>query len=107
MDNDTNKCGEVIREARLKNNLTIAQLAEKINISDRYLQKIENENKIPSYKVLKKIINLLMIDANSLYYINVEMSNDDYDFICRKMKKCTESQLRILKATLNAILDDE
>lgn len=105
MANNMNNYGDVIREARLNSGLTIAELAEKIDISDRYLLKIENENKIPAYKVLKKIINILAIDANVFYYDNVNSTSDVYDFICRKLKKCNQYELNIIKETLNAILD--
>ncbi len=105
MEKNMNNYGNIIREARLNSNLTIAELAEKVDISDRYLLKIENENKLPSNKVLKKIINILMIDANSLYYDNINLTLDDYDFICRKLKNCNQYELSIIKATLNAILD--
>ena len=54
---------------------------------------------------IKKIINILMIDANSLYYDNINLTLDDYDFICRKLKNCNQYELSIIKATLNAILD--
>lgn len=105
MANNMNNYGNVIREARLNNGLTIAELAEKVDISDRYLLKIENENKIPGYKVFKKIINILAIDANVFYYDDVNSTSDDYDFICRKLKKCNQYELNIIKETLNAILD--
>lgn len=105
MGKNTNNYGDAFRKARLKRGLTRAELAEKVDISDRYLQKIENKNKMPTYKVLKKIINILAIDANVFYYDNVNSTSDVYDFICRKLKKCNQYELNIIKETLNAILD--
>ena len=48
MDNDLDSLGEILKAARKNNNLTREQLAERINISPRYLMFIENENKKPA-----------------------------------------------------------
>lgn len=45
MHNDLDSLGEILKAARKSNNLTREQLAERINISPRYLMSIENENK--------------------------------------------------------------
>ena len=44
MHNDLDSLGEILKAARKSNNLTREQLAERINISPRYLMSIENEN---------------------------------------------------------------
>lgn len=107
MGKNTNNYGDAFRKARLKRGLTRAELAEKVDISDRYLQKIENENKMPTYKVLKKIINILAIDANVFFYDDIDSGSDMYDHICRKLKSCNQYELNIINETLNAILDKD
>lgn len=52
MQNNMDKLGEIIKNARKNNNFTREQLAKKINITPRYLMSIENENKKPSYNVI-------------------------------------------------------
>ena len=100
-----NNIGDIIRDARLKNKMTISQLSELLGISDRYLLKIENENKIPSFKVMNKIINILTIDANEFYYINYKVENTKYNQICLKLKNCDEYVLTVLEATLDAMVN--
>lgn len=51
----------MIREYRLKKNLTQEQLAEKLDISSRHLQRLEYEEDRTTVKTLKKIINVLDI----------------------------------------------
>lgn len=47
--------GDTIKSERKKKNLTQKQLAEKINKSERMIQKYENGEVIPSIEVLNKI----------------------------------------------------
>ena len=46
--------GDVIKAARQKSGLTIEELANRLDISERYLYRIENEDKKPSYEVCGK-----------------------------------------------------
>ncbi len=51
----------MIREYRLKNKLTQEELAEKLDISWRHLQRLEYNEENTTVKTLKKIINVLDI----------------------------------------------
>ncbi|WP_068985146.1 helix-turn-helix domain-containing protein [Lysinibacillus xylanilyticus] len=53
--------GETIREARKKLNMTMIELAEKTELTQGYLSKIENNVKIPTHEVLKKLSETLEI----------------------------------------------
>lgn len=65
----------MIREYRLKNNLTQEQLAEKLDISSRHLQRLEYEEDKTTVKTLKKIVNVLDIPNNEiLKYIKEKSS---------------------------------
>ncbi len=60
----------MIRENRKKNNLTQEQLAEKIDLSWRQLQRLEAEEEKTTVKTLKKIIRILNIpDDEILEYL--------------------------------------
>ena len=65
----------MIREYRLKNNLTQEQLAEKLDISSRHLQRLEYEEDKTTVKTLKKIVNVLDIPNDEiLKYIGKKSS---------------------------------
>lgn len=49
MSKNANSAGNIIKEARESYNYTTEECAEKLGISTRYLQKIENEGNLPSY----------------------------------------------------------
>ena len=40
--------GEVVKNARQRSNLTMEELAYRLQVSPRYLYRIENEGKMPS-----------------------------------------------------------
>ena len=56
----------MIREYRIKNNITQEELAEKLNISSRQVQRIEAKQSRPSIKTLKEIIKILNISADDI-----------------------------------------
>lgn len=58
--------GKNIRKERHKQNLTIAQLAEKSGISDNFLGNIERGLDVPSLKTLVKIANSLSVSSDEL-----------------------------------------
>ena len=60
--------GDVIKNARLKADVTMEVLAEQVGVTERYLYRIENEGKIPSYDVLNKLIRELSIDPYLVHF---------------------------------------
>lgn len=56
----------MIKEYRIKNNLTQEQLAEKLNISWRHLQRLEQQEDKTTIKTLRKIIAVLNIPPEDI-----------------------------------------
>ena len=59
---------EIIKAARDKSDLTVEELTDRVGITERYLYRIENEGKVPTFEVLKKIVRELAIDGNLIFY---------------------------------------
>lgn len=59
--------GDVIKNARMEADITMEALAERIGVTERYLYRIENEGKKPSYDVLKKLIRELAIQPDLIF----------------------------------------
>jgi len=59
--------GKRIRIYRKKAGLTQEMLAEKLGLSSKYIQYIENGNRNPSLKVIFKIAKILEIDICKLF----------------------------------------
>lgn len=60
--------GDIIKNARQKNGLTIEELVEKADITVRYLYRIENQDAKPSYELLYFLIRELGIDPDTIFY---------------------------------------
>lgn len=43
--------GDVIKDARQNKSITIEALAEKLDVTERYMYRLENEHKKPSYDI--------------------------------------------------------
>ncbi|MBR2880070.1 MAG: helix-turn-helix domain-containing protein [Oscillospiraceae bacterium] len=63
---DQIKIGKFIAECRKKKNLTQAQLAEKLNISDRAISKWETGKAMPDSNIMLVLCNILGINVNEL-----------------------------------------
>ena len=56
----------MIKKYRLLNNLTQEQLAEKLEISTRQLQRLEKGSNVPSFLTLQKLVLILHIEDHDL-----------------------------------------
>ena len=63
---DQIKIGKFIAECRKKKNLTQAQLAEKMNVTDRAISKWETGKAMPDSGIMPKLCNILGINVNEL-----------------------------------------
>ena len=70
------KIGKFIAECRKAKNLTQAQLAEKLSVTDRAVSKWENGRSLPDTMLMLDLCKALDIDVNDL--LNGEMVMDNY-----------------------------
>ena len=63
-----NSClGDNIKAARYEKSMTQIELADRLEITPRYLKAIENDGKKPSYDLLKMIVNELNIQCDDVF----------------------------------------
>lgn len=79
---DQIKIGRFISECRKKKNITQAQLAEKLGITDRAVSKWENGKSLPDSSIMLDLCELLDITVNDLLS-GEKVSSEDYS---RKMQ---------------------
>ena len=103
--NHIDKLGTIIKNARINNSLTREQLAEKINITPRYLMAIENENKKPSYDVLFQLIRELSISADTIFFPENVTTITEIEQLIQLLHLCDERDLKVAKATIKSLLD--
>lgn len=99
--------GTTIKQARLSANLTQDELAEQIGITGRYIMALENEHKHPSFEVLCKIILTLNIPADNIFYPERQNTENEKEQLMRLLSRCDERDLKIITATVKAVLESK
>ncbi len=103
--NDTEVLGDVIKAARQKAKLTVEELAERVDVSERYLYRIENKGQKPSYDILYKLIRELAITPDSIFYPERSAKVSEVENLIRRLHNCDERSLEVIKATAIALID--
>ena len=104
MHNQPETLGSILKAAREKSGITIEALAERAEITERYLYRIENEGKKPSFDVLYKLIRELSISADSIYP-EKPSKDSEVENLLRMLSACDERSLEVVKATVKALID--
>lgn len=97
--------GDVIKNARLKADVTMEVLAERVGVTERYLYRIENEGKIPSYDVLNKLIRELSIDPYLVHFPERQAVDNEIGELLRMLCSCDRRALEVAKATIRTLIE--
>ena len=97
--------GHIVKSARERAGITIEELAEKAGISERYLYRIENEGKRPSYNVLYRMIRALNVSADIFFYPEKRTDDTEVDHLLRMLCNVDERALEVIKATATALIN--
>ncbi len=90
---DQIKTGKFIAECRKKKNLTQAQLAEKLNITDRAISKWETGKAMPDSNIMLDLCHILGINVNELLcgeIIDIEQKDEQLNELIFQMAKNEE-----------------
>lgn len=96
--------GKIIKSARQHSGLTMEELAEQIGVTERYLYRIENEDKKPSYDVLYKLVRVLSISPDLIFYPEKTSKESEVENLIRMLYNCDERSLEVVKATAKALI---
>lgn len=105
MHNKPETLGNIVKSARQRADITMEGLAEKVGITERYLYRIENEDKKPSYDVLYKLIRELSISPDSIFYPEKPSKDSEIENLLRMLYSCDERSLEVIKATAKALIN--
>ena len=97
--------GDIIKAARQKSGLTIEELANRLDITERYLYRIENQGKKPSFDILYKLIRELGISPDLIFYPERSDQDSEIEDLIRRLYNCDERSLEMIKATATALMD--
>ena len=105
MHNRPETLGCIIKAARESAGITIEALANKVDITERYLYRIENEGKKPSFDVLHKLVRELIISADLIFYPEKPSKDSEVENLLRMLSVCDERSLEVVKATAKALIN--
>ena len=105
--NSMDRLGGIIKNARLNKGLTREKLSELIHISPRYLMSIENENKKPSYDVLFRLVRVLGIATDTIFYPETQCTNTKADQLAKLLYQLNERDLNIISMTIQALIENK
>ena len=97
--------GEELKELMWENGNTVEALAEMADVSERYIYRIENEGKKPSYDVLYHLIRALDLSPDLLFYPEKQSENPEIEQLIHMLYKCDLRALDIIKATTTALIN--
>ena len=107
MQNEHETLGEIIKNARIKADITVEDLAAKVGVTERFIYRIENEGKKPSYDILYKLIRELSILPDQIFFPEKQIEDSEMENLVRMLYNCDERSLRIIKATIIAALESQ
>ena len=95
--------GDIIKYYREKSDYTVEELANKVGITERYLYRIENEGKKPSFDVLYKLIRKLSIPPVTIFF--PETNRNDYETIriITLLNLCDNTKLKTIEMIIDLI----
>ena len=105
MHKQPDNLGNVIKTAREKAGITIEYLATNVGITERYLYRIENEGKKPSFDVLYKLTRKLSISADMIFYPEQPSKDSEIENLLRMLSESDERSLEVVKATIKALIE--
>ena len=107
MQNEHEMLGEIIKNARMKADITVEDLAAKVGVGERFIYRIENEGKKPSYDILYKLIRELSILPDQIFFPEKKIEDSEMESLVRMLYNCDERSMQIIKATVRAALDSQ
>ena len=96
--------GSILKEYRNNLNLTQAELAEKLEISEKYVSRVETGNGGISKETLAKYMNILGISPNTMYkeFINNPRIKTEIE-ISERINGLSQDKLNIILEMINLL----
>lgn len=107
MYTDSKELGKLVKKKRLEKNLTRQMLADKVGVGTRHIFSIEHEGGNPSYKVLRELIYTLELSPDDVFYPQNVETNSELISLFKMIRRCDKYQLSIIRATVEALLQNE
>lgn len=105
MEYRRDQLGHIIKTARIEKHMTQKQLASALGITARHLMAIENANKRPSYDLLFRIIRLLEISADMIFYPGCEYGHSTMGKVRLLLNRFDEKEVNAMITALLSLVE--
>lgn len=105
MHNYPDTLGDTLKMAQQREGITTEALAAKMGVSERYLYRLENGEKKPSYELLFKLIRELSISPDLIFYPEKPTKDSEIEDLLRQLSNCDKRSLEVVKATVKSLID--
>ena len=99
--------GRQIKEQRKRQGLSQAQLAEKIDVHEKQIYRIEMGKNSPSIDTVLKIVHVLQMDIRVLDINNLKIFNPVKDEIYALLENATDEELLLYRNIIKTIKDNQ
>ena len=98
--------GKILKDFRVKRGLTQEQLSEEVEISLKYISRIENGNNGIKTQTLIRYMNLLGIQPNTIYkdFITNSALKEDVE-LCEKVNSLSDWQKDLISKIIDSLND--
>lgn len=98
--------GKILKDFRVKRGLTQEQLSEEVEISLKYISRIENGNNGIKTQTLIRYMNLLGIQPNTIYkyFITNSALKEDVE-LCEKVNSLSDWQKELISKIIDSLND--
>ena len=97
--------GNVVKQARLGQELTQLEVAERIQADERTILNIEQYKGNPKMEILWALIRALGIDANAVFYPEKAHENSDMKRLQLLLEKSSDEEVSMLLLICESVLD--
>jgi DNA-binding XRE family transcriptional regulator len=105
MHYDLSLLGRVLREARKAKSMTQVELAEKTQVALRTIIAIENDQRFPTYEVFYKIIRVLDISADHIFWPDRVIYTPEQEQAIHEFLSCSEWEQMVMMKTMRALIN--
>lgn len=99
--------GNAIKKARLEKHISQEMLSEMVGITPTHIKHIESGHRKPSIEVLYRLFHALNISLDDVFFPECSDGNELRRKTQRLLGECNEKQIKIVLATLEAMLSSD
>ncbi len=106
MTNDEKFFGKRLKEIRKENGLSQSELAERLNVDEKYVSRLETGSSTPSFSMLVKLSKALNSEIENFFkFKHYKPVEELIEIITSKIKNTSEHNVRLIYRIVEDIIE--